>query len=254
MFEEFKGKTVLVTGASTGIGAAVARAFGALGAKVGVHYNSSEKAAEAVAADITAAGGEAMMLKADAEDVRALENTVHKLAEQFGGLHILVNNAGSMLGRVPLVESSAEHFRRVFDLNTTSVYATCHAAIPIMRAQGGGNIINVTSIAARNGGAGGAGIYAASKGAVSTLTRNLAREEAPHHIRVNAVAPGVITTPFHDKVSSEAQLEAARQTIPMGRLGTAEDCVGAFLFLASEELSAYVNGQIIEVNGGQLMP
>ena len=123
-----------------------------------------------------------------------------------------------------------------------------------MRKQGAGNIINVTSIAARTGGAAGAGIYAAAKAAVSTLTRNLAKEEAPHNIRVNAVSPGVITTPFHEKVSTPAQLEAARASIPLGRLGTAEECVGTFLYLASDTLSRYVDGQIIEVNGGQFMP
>ena len=147
-----------------------------------------------------------------------------------------------------------DHYRRVVDVNLTSVFAACHAAIPIMRKQGAGNIINVTSIAARTGGAVGAGLYAAAKAAVSTLTRNLAKEEAPHNIRVNAVSPGVITTPFHDKVSTPAQLEAARAAIPMGRLGSAEECVGTFLYLASDALSRYVDGQIIEVNGGQLMP
>jgi 3-oxoacyl-[acyl-carrier protein] reductase len=123
-----------------------------------------------------------------------------------------------------------------------------------MRSRKRGNIINVTSIAARNGGGSGAGLYASAKGFVSTFTRALAKEEAGNGIRVNGVAPGTITTPFHERDSSAAQLEAIRQTIPLGRLGTAEDCVGAFLFLASDQLSSYVTGQVIEVNGGQLMP
>lgn len=254
MFEEFRGKTVLVTGASTGIGAAVARAFGSYGARVGVHYNSHLAEAESVAADVRAAGGEAFVVKADAADVEALSGAVDAVAAHFGRLDILINNAGSMLARVPLADASVEHYRQVLDVNLTSVFAACRAAIPIMRKQGGGNIINVTSIAARTGGAAGAGIYAAAKSAVSTLTRNLAKEEAPHNIRVNAVSPGVITTPFHDKVSTPAQMEAARAAIPMGRLGSAEECVGTFLYLASDALSRYVDGQIIEVNGGQLMP
>lgn len=254
MFEEFRGKAILVTGASTGIGAAVARGFGSFGARVGIHYHSHKAEAEAVAAEVRAAGGEAFTVRADAADVGAVAAMVEAVAADFGRLDILVNNAGSMLARVPLADASLEHYRQVLDVNLTSVFAACRAAIPIMRKQGGGNIINVTSIAARTGGAAGAGIYAAAKAAVSTLTRNLAKEEAPHNIRVNAVSPGVITTPFHEKVSTPAQLEAARATIPLGRLGTAEECVGTFLYLASDTLSRYVDGQIIEVNGGQLMP
>ncbi|TIS57519.1 SDR family NAD(P)-dependent oxidoreductase [Mesorhizobium sp.] len=254
MFEEFSGKTVLVTGASTGIGAAVARAFGALGANVGVHYNSHRVEAETVAADIRTTGGKAFIVQADATEIEALGKAVEAVAAHFGRLDILINNAGAMLGRVPLVDASLEHYRQVLDVNLTSVYAACRAAIPIMRRHGGGNIINVTSIAARTGGTAGAGLYAAAKAAVSTLTRNLAKEEATYNIRVNAVSPGVISTPFHEKVSTTTQLEAARTTIPLGRLGTAEDCVGTFIFLASDELSRYVDGQIIEVNGGQFMP
>ena len=254
MFEEFKGKVVLVTGASTGIGAAVARAFGGLGAKIGVHYNTHRNEAEGVAADIRASGGDAFTVQADAIDPEAVEKVVTDVTGHFGRLDILINNAGAMLGRVPLADASLEHYRRVVDLNLTSVYVACHAAIPIMRGQGSGNIINVTSIAARTGGAAGAGLYAAAKAAVSTLTRNLAKEQAVHNIRVNAVSPGVISTPFHEAVSTPVQMEAARAAIPLGRLGTAEDCVGTFLYLASDALSRYVDGQIIEVNGGQLMP
>lgn len=254
MFEEFRGKVILVTGASTGIGAAVARAFGGFGAKVGVHCNSHLAEAEAVAGDIRTAGGAALVVKADVADPVALTEAVEAVAAHFGRLDILINNAGSMLARVPLADASLEHYHQVLDVNLTSVFAACHAAIPIMRRQGGGNIVNVTSIAARTGGAAGAGIYAAAKAAVGTLTRNLAKEEAPHNIRVNAVSPGVITTPFHEKVSTPAQMEAARAAIPLGRLGTAEECVGTFLYLASDTLSRYVDGQIIEVNGGQFMP
>ena len=254
MFEEFRGKTILVTGASTGIGAAVARAFGTFGASVGVHCNSNLAKAEAVAADVRTAGGEAIVVRADAADAEAMSRAVEAVATHFGRLDILINNAGSMLARVPLADASMEHYRQVLDVNLTSVFAACRAAIPIMRRQGAGNIINVSSIAARTGGAAGAGIYAAAKAGVSTLTRNLATEEAPNNIRVNAVSPGVITTPFHENVSTPAQMEAARASIPLGRLGTAEECVGTFLYLASDNLSRYVDGQIIEVNGGQFMP
>jgi 3-oxoacyl-[acyl-carrier protein] reductase len=139
------------------------------------------------------------------------------------------------------------------DLNARSVFAMTRAAAPWLARQGG-FVINTTSIAARNGGAGGAILYAAAKGFVSTLTHGHAKELIGKKVRVNGVAPGVITTPFHDRYTSAEQLEAIRVGIPAQKLGTAEDCVGAYLFLASEALSSYVVGQVIEVNGGQLMP
>ena len=133
--------------------------------------------------------------------------------------------------------------------------AFCRETVPLMRRAGrGGSIINVTSVAARHGGGPGAVLYAGSKGFVSTATRGLAKELAPDRIRVNAVAPGVIETPFHDRFSTPQMLESFRAGIPMGRLGTADECVGAFLYLASEALSSYVTGQIIDVNGGLYMP
>jgi 3-oxoacyl-[acyl-carrier protein] reductase len=141
----------------------------------------------------------------------------------------------------------------VIDLNARSIIWVTRAAAPWLERQGG-FVINTTSIAARNGGAGGAMIYAAAKGFVSTITKGHAKELIGKKIRVNAVSPGVIATPFHERYSTPETLEAIRLTIPAGRLGAAEDCVGAYLFLASEALSAYVVGQIVEVNGGQLMP
>jgi 3-oxoacyl-[acyl-carrier protein] reductase len=123
-----------------------------------------------------------------------------------------------------------------------------------MRRAGHGTIVNVTSIAARNGGGNGAVTYAAAKGFVSTFTRGLAKEVVRDNIRVNAVSPGVIVTPFHERYSTPAMLEAFKTAIPMNRLGTADECAGAFLYLASDALSGFVTGQILEVNGGQVMP
>lgn len=254
MFEELHGKRILVTGASRGIGAAVARQLGALGANVAVHYHTSEGPAQAVCDDIVSAGGKAVCLKGDVSQSSEAVAVVERAAEALGGLDILINNAGDMLGRVSLADIDDEHYDRVLDLNVRSVIAASRAALPFFRQQGGGNIIHTSSIAARNGGGPGAGLYASAKGFVSTLTRNMAKELAGDNVRVNAVAPGTIATDFHERHSNDAQLEAARATIPQGRLGTAEDCVGAYLFLASDSLSAYVTGQVIEVNGGQLMP
>jgi 3-oxoacyl-[acyl-carrier protein] reductase len=172
----------------------------------------------------------------------------------FGRLDGLINNAGGMVRRVPYAEATEQDYDEIMDLNARSVLVASQAAVAPLKAAGGGFIINTTSIAARNGASGGAGLYGSSKAFVHNLTRGMAKELIGANIRVNAVAPGVIETPFHDRYSTEAQLKAALATIPQGRLGRAEDCVGAFLFLACESLSGYIIGQVIEVNGGQLMP
>lgn len=252
-FQEFQGKRVLITGASTGIGAALARAFAAQGAKVGVHYNSSRDAAEGVRRDIEAMGGAAVLIRADASESTALATAVEEAADALGGLDGLVNNAGGMVKRVPYAEATDEDYDRVMDLNARSILVASRAALPHLKKQGG-FIINTTSVAARNGASGGAGLYGSSKAFVSNVTRGMAKEWIGHGIRVNAVAPGVIDTPFHERYSSKAQMDAMLATIPQGRLGTAEDCVGTYLFLASDELAGYIIGQTIEVNGGQLMP
>jgi 3-oxoacyl-[acyl-carrier protein] reductase len=246
-------KVVLVTGASTGIGAAVARGFARQGARVAVHYHSSEAEAQAVLDDLGGHGSKGLLVKGDVSDAAQCAAIVEKTGKHFGRIDGLINNAGLMLGRVNSLEASDEHFARVFDLNGRSVFAMTRAAAPWLARQGG-FVINTTSIAARNGGAAGAMLYAAAKGFVSTLTHGHAKELIGKKVRVNGVAPGVITTPFHERYTTPEQLEAIRLTIPALRLGSAEDCVGAYLFLASEALSGYIVGQVIEVNGGQLMP
>ena len=246
-------RAVLVTGASTGIGAAVASAFAAQGARVAIHYNESAAAAEALLTTVRQAGGEAVLVQGDMSRPGESERVVEAAAAELGGLDGLINNAGGMLGRVPTAEVDDAHYARVMDLNARSVLAATRAAVPFLK-QRGGFVINTTSIAARNGGGNGAILYAAAKGFVSTITRGHAKEFVGDGIRVNAVAPGIIATPFHDRYTSPALLDAQRQSVPMGRVGTPDECVGAYLFLASPLLSGYITGQIIEVNGGQLMP
>ncbi|HEV8390193.1 MAG TPA: SDR family NAD(P)-dependent oxidoreductase [Dongiaceae bacterium] len=250
---DLEGKVFLVTGASTGIGAAVAEALAAHGVHVGVHYNESEDAAHRVADAIKLKGGTSFLVRGNLADPANAAEVAARTAEHFGRLDGLINNGGSMLGRIPVLEATDEHVRNVLDLNAVSVVAASRAAVPWLRRQGG-TIINTTSIAARNGGGNGAVLYAAAKAFVSSFTRGFAKEVIGDGIRVNAVAPGTILTPFHERFSNEAQMKAMVATIPMGRAGTAEDCVGAYLYLASETLSGYVTGQVIEVNGGQLMP
>lgn len=251
---DLAGKAVLVTGASTGIGAALARAYAAQGARVGLHYNASAEAAEAVAYEIRAAGGEVALIRADVSNGAGARDAVAQALAAFGQLDGLVNNAGGMVRRVPYAEATEADYDDIMDLNARSVVVASQAAIAPIKAARGGFIINTTSVAARNGASGGAGLYGSSKAFVHNVTRGMAKELIPFGIRVNAVAPGVITTPFHERYSTEAQLQAALATIPAGRLGVAAECVGAYLFLSSAALSGYIIGQVIEVNGGQLMP
>jgi 3-oxoacyl-[acyl-carrier protein] reductase len=254
MISDLKGKVVLITGASTGIGAAAALAFAKAGSKLIVHYNESRDAAEDVAAQVKALGASVTLAGGDVMQEVDVKRVVAETMTAYGRIDVLINNAGGMLGRIKIEDYTAEHVNRVLALNVTQVALFMREVIPVMRRQKSGNVINVTSIAARNGGGAGAAMYASAKGFVSTFTRGIAKELVKDNIRVNAVSPGVIATPFHERYSTPQMLETFKGTIPMGRLGTADECSGAFVYLASEALSGYVTGQIIEVNGGQYMP
>ena len=252
---DLKDKAVLITGASTGIGAAAARAFGLSGAKVGVNFNASRDAAERVAAAVRESGGEAVLLHGDVTAPGTAAAITAKFVDAFGRLDVLVNNAGALIRRTPVADYSDEFLDVVLDLNVKQVVRFVReAAVQMRRQGGGGSIINVSSIAARHGGGPGSVLYAAAKGFIATATRGWAKELVKDRIRVNAVSPGVILTPFHERFSTAEQLTAMQAAIPMDRLGSAEECAGAFLYLASEQMSSFVTGQIIEVNGGQYMP
>jgi 3-oxoacyl-[acyl-carrier protein] reductase len=250
----FTDRVVLVTGASTGIGAAIARGFAAAGATVVVHYNSSADAASAVVTDIASAGGDAWAIRADVSAPDAVQGLVDAVVTRHGRIDVLVNNAGGIVERSPIDEMSDELYGQVMDLNVKSVFQACRAVIPVMRSAGRGTIVNVASVAARNGGAGGAVLYASAKSAVATLTRGLARELATEGIRVNALSPGLVDTPFHTRYTKPEVFSGLAASIPMQRAAQPEECVGPVLFLASELAASYVTGQILEVNGGQLMP
>ncbi len=254
MIADLEDKVVLITGASTGIGAAAARAFAKQGSKLAVHYNASHDAAEAVAADVKALGAPVTLVGGDVTAEADVKRIVAETMAAYGRIDVLINNAGGMLGRVRIEDYTVDHINRVLALNVTQVALFMREAVPVMRKQKSGNVINVTSIAARHGGGGGAVLYAGAKGFVSTVTRGWAKEVVGDNIRLNAVSPGVIITPFHDRYSNAEQLRAMQATVPMNRLGTAEECAGTFLYLASDSMSGYVTGQVIEVNGGQYMP
>ncbi len=253
MFEDLKGRVALVTGGATGIGGAISAAFGAAGMRVAVHYHAGSAAAQGVAQQIRSAGGEVLLLQSDIIEAKAAYELVNRTVEMFGRLDVLVNNAGGMVARRPVETLDDEFFDAVIDLNVRQLVHACKAAAEVMKPNGWGSIINVSSISARTGGSPGSSIYSGAKAFVSTFTRSLARELAPQNIRVNAISPGTIATAFHDRHSTPEKLEATRRSIPMARLGRAEDCAGSALFLASDALSGYVTGQVIEVNGGQFM-
>ncbi len=254
VIDDLKDKCVLVTGASSGIGAAVSRALAAQGARLALHWHANAAGARAVAADVEAAGRRpAVLLQGDLGARGTARRLVEEAMRSLQGLDILVNCAGALVSRRPVLEADDAFVDAVFDLNARAVLGTCQAAAVPMKARGGGSIINVGSIAGLDGGGPGAGIYGASKAWVHNLSRHLAREFAADHIRVNTVAPGVVQTPFHHATPPE-RMEAMRRSVHLGRIGTTDDCVGAFLFLASQQLSGYITGQIIHVNGGQVMP
>jgi 3-oxoacyl-[acyl-carrier protein] reductase len=254
MASDLKDKAVLITGASTGIGAAAARAFAAHGARLAIHYNESREAAEQVAADVRALGGQAVLVAGDVTESENIKRIVAETHDALGRIDVLINNAGGLVARTRIEDYSDGFLQRVLALNVIQVALFMHATIPIMRQQKKGNVINVSSIAARQGGGAGAIIYAGAKGFIATATRGWAKEVVGDGIRVNAVSPGVIATPFHQRYTTAEQLKAMQATIPMNRIGEPDECAGTFLYLASDELSGYVTGQVIEVNGGQYMP
>lgn len=252
ILDDIKGLRVLITGASSGIGAAAALAFAEHGAAVAVHYNNGAEAAQKIVAKITAAGGKAVPVKGDARDPAQAAAIVEQSVAALGGLDVLVNNAGGMVEPQKFASYSDAIFDEVMALNLRSALAVTRAAYPHLKETGRGSIINTGSVAGRSGGQPGSGLYASAKAALHSLTKGMANEFAPE-VRVNTVAPGVIATRFHDQTPRE-RLESVKATVPLRRLGTAEDCAGAFLFLASPAMSGYVTGQIIDVNGGRLLP
>jgi 3-oxoacyl-[acyl-carrier protein] reductase len=254
MISDLKGKAVLITGASTGIGAAAARAFAREGCRVAIHYNASREAAEQVAADVRAAGGEAALVGGDVTQAAQVASIVADTLAAFGRIDVLINNAGGLVARTRIEDYTEAFLQQVLALNVIQVALFMREVIPGMRRQKKGNVINVSSIAARHGGGAGAIVYAGAKGFISAATHGWAKEVVGDGIRVNAISPGVITTPFHERYSTAEQLRAMQATIPMNRLGTADECASTFVFLASDALSGYITGQVIEVNGGQYMP
>jgi 3-oxoacyl-[acyl-carrier protein] reductase len=248
---EFAGKIALVTGASRGIGAATAVALAAKGVrKVFIHYGGYRQGAEDVLAKVKAHGVEGELVQADLSNSAGID----LLASAVRGMQadILVNNAGSLVQRAKLSEFTHELFDKVMDLNAKSLYFISQAALPYMLERKSGVIVNIGSIAARHGGGVGATVYAGAKASVSALTKGMARELAPHGIRVNSVSPGTVDNHFHEQFSTQPLMEAMRAQTLVGRLGTNEELADVVVFLASDA-ARYIYGQTIEVNGGMYM-
>lgn len=248
----FENQVVWVTGSSTGIGRSIALAFADHGAKVVVHGNSNIEEAEKVLKAIRAKGNEALLVKGDVTDRDHVESMVSEIKAHFDRIDILINNAGTMVKRSEIASIDMESWKKIFDINVNSVFNVTQSVLPIMKEQRKGRIINITSIAARNGGGGGAVAYASAKAAVSTFTRGLAKEVVDDNIYVNGIAPGIIRTPFHDKYSTKEMREKMASQVPMKREGEPEEIAGAAMYLASNYAN-YITGEIIEVNGGLLM-
>jgi 3-oxoacyl-[acyl-carrier protein] reductase len=249
---DLTGRVALVTGASSGIGAATAAVLAELGAKVAIGYHNNEKGAAAVCRAIVDAGGTAITVKADVRKAAEAGPLIERVIRELGPLDILINNAGSLVKRIAIADVTEAIWDDIMDLNLKSVAFVTRAAMPGMIARRKGAIVNIVSIAGRNGGGPGAGPYSASKGGLITLTKSIAKELAPHGIRVNAVSPGVIDTPFHEVFSTPEMIANIVKTIPLGRTGTSMECANVIAFLASDA-AAYVVGETVEVNGGQLM-
>lgn len=245
----FSGKNVVITGAGRGIGAAVAAAFAADGAHVMAHLGRDESKSHWVfpAKDQT---GNVSTFTADMESVEGVKKFAAEVVAAVDCIDVLIHNAGTMHGRVLTGDMTADHYAKVTDLNARSVVVLTTELLPLLKKSKAAAIVNVTSISAATGGSAGSSIYSAAKGFVSTYTRSLATELAGFGIRVNAISPGTIDTDFHQRYSSAEKLAATAKATPLGRLGTAEDCVPACLFLSAPELSGFITGQIIGINGG----
>ncbi len=243
----------LVTGGGAGLGRACALTLGKRGARVAVHYMKSRAGADEVVETLKAAGTDAAAFQADLTKASEVQLLVDAVTGRFDAVDILVNNAGDLIARTPLLEMSEEFFGQVIDVFLTSAFLMCRAVGPSMVARKSGTIINMSSLAAWNGGGPGAGAYSTAKGAIVSLTKALAKEMSPHSIRVNCVAPGLIgETAFHGRFTAPAAFENAAKGVLLGRAGTPDEVASVVAFLASKDAS-FLTGETIEINGGMNM-
>ena len=250
IYEDLKGKKVLVTGSSSGIGAATAIMFSQQGCFVGVHYFQTKSGGEKTLEQVKK-NSDGVLLCADMRDEEQVSKMVEPFAKEAGSIDILVNNAGSLIDRQPFETATLDYHEDVYATNVLSVFLATRAALPYLK-RSKGNIVNIGSIAGHTGGGGGSGIYAGAKAAVTTETIAMAKEFAKYGIRVNSVLPGLIETRFHERFSTPERKKAVAEQTPLGRNGRAEDVAKAVLFLASDA-AGFITGEYIAVNGGLYM-
>jgi len=245
---DLQGRVAIVTGGSRGIGRAIALAYAEAGAKV-VVASRKQEGVEAVAGEITAHGGTALAVAAHVGQEEAVASIVDRALGEFGGIDVLVNNAGTNPHFGPLLSATPAQWDKILEVNLRSAFLLTQRVVPHLQARGGGKIINMASVAGLHPSLG-MGIYGISKAGLIMLTRVLARELGPHNIQVNALAPGVIKTRLSSALWESAELaDTLTRSTPLGRLGEVEDVVGAALFLASS-LSDYITGETLVVDGG----
>lgn len=244
-----EGKTALVTGASRGIGKAIALRLAKEGANIAINFAGNVAAAEEVKAAIEADGGKAILVQADVSDSAAVDAMVKTVVDTFGGIDILVNNAGITRDGL-LMRMKEEEWDAVLNTNLKSIFLCTKAVSKLMMKKRSGRIVNMSSVVGVNGNAGQANYSAAKAGAIG-FTKSMAKELAGRGITVNAIAPGFIQTDM-TAVLPEAVKESMAKNIPLGRLGAPEDIAGAVLFLVSD-CASYITGQVINVDGGMVM-
>jgi 3-oxoacyl-[acyl-carrier protein] reductase len=245
-----KGKRAFVTGASQGIGAAVAEGLIDAGAEVCLHYFQSDATPRRLAEKAAAAGSRALVVQADLRHEAEAKQVVGRATEFLGGLDVLINNAGSLVARRKLEEVDAAYWDELIRINLTSMMFVTQAALPALVAAGASSIVNMASLAGRKGGHNGSLVYSSTKGAVITWTRALSVELGSRGVRVNCVAPGLILgTRFHDTHTSKESADETVRGIPLGRAGSAEDVARAVVYLASE-YDGFITGATLDINGG----
>lgn len=244
------GKRVVVTGGGQGLGLAIVRRLIGEGCDLAIHYHSSREGAEKLVAEATKEKRNAKAFQADLTDEAAVKTCVQSIAEFLGGIDILINNAGDLVGRRNLDEIDVKFWAKVMDINLTSMMLVTRECVPHLQKNSASSIVNLASLAGRKGGHAGSLCYSTAKGATLTWTRSLASELAPDGIRVNAVAPGLILgTRFHDTHTTKESADKTVSGIPVGRAGDPDDVARPVVFLASE-FDGFITGATLDINGG----